>query len=108
MAQIHPRQTFAIYIKLRPGRAASSKTSLPPVIRASSSSNSLEIEVRQVHISSTKNMNGQNASPLRQPKLHNTLRDIPVMPLPPRNRICRIKRGRDRQGSGSSLSIYID
>ena len=51
----------------------------------------LEVEIGQIHIASSENMNGEDALSGRQAQLHDRWHVVPVVPLPPGNGVGRIE-----------------
>ena len=68
----------------------------------------LEVEVSEVHVAAGQYVYGENVLPFVEPNLEKLQRQIPVVPLTPRYRVCRIICCGDLQRSGCVLSVHID
>src|SRR5258705_4222938 len=73
-----------------------------------SSPDLLEVEISQIHVAVRQYVDGENIFPFAETNLEELLSQIPVMPLSPRHRVCRIICRRDLQPSSRVLSIHID
>src|SRR5580658_2569257 len=68
----------------------------------------LEVEVGEVHVAAGQYVYGENVFPFVEADLEKLRSQIPVVPLPPGYRVCRIICRSDLQGPGRILSIRVD
>jgi len=68
----------------------------------------LEVEVSEVHVAVRQYVYGENVLAFAERNFEKLRRQIPVVPLTPAQRVCRIIRGGDLQRSRGILSVHID
>jgi hypothetical protein len=67
-----------------------------------------EVEISQIHITERQYVYGENVLAFAEADFEKLWSQIPVVPLTPGHRVCRITGCRDLQGAGRVLSIHID
>ena len=67
-----------------------------------------EVEISQIHVTVRQYVYGEIVLPLAERNFEKLRSQIPVVPLTPGQRICRVMRCRDLQRSGRVLSVHID
>jgi hypothetical protein len=55
----------------------------------------IELEISQIHIAVGQYVHGENVFPLAEANLEKPRSQVPMVPLPPGQRVCGIIRGRD-------------
>src|SRR5258707_6501865 len=87
---------------------SSCKASAPHLEASISSGDRFEVEISQIHVALRQYVYGENVLAFAERNLEKLRSQVPVVPLTPGQRICRVIRCRDLQSSRPALSVHID
>ena len=73
-----------------------------------SSADPFQIEICQIHVSVRQYVHGEDIFPSAQMDFEELRSQIPMVPLTPGKRVCRVTRCRDLQGAGCVFSVHIE
>jgi hypothetical protein len=72
------------------------------------SADPFEVEIGEIHVSVRQYVDGENIFSFAETDFEKLRSQIPMVPLTPGKRVCRIIGCGDRQSSGRVLPIYIE